>query len=40
MSSMASGGVTFAIYNITDESGTPYLTAQKSTYGTASTFSG
>ena len=39
MSSMGSGA-TFTIYNITDESGTPYLTAKKSTYGKASTFSG
>ena len=39
ISSMGSGAV-FSIYNITNESGKPYLTASMSTYGTTSIFSG
>ena len=39
LSSMGSG-VSFSIYNITNESGKQYSTARASTYGTASTFSG
>ena len=39
MSSMKPGA-TFTVYNITNESGKPYSSAQISTYGATSTFSG